>query len=115
MSTELWEKGAAGRPSVAVLRLGHRPAPTLELGGELVGGYPRQRLRRHRRTASRRSIDGSFPALRVLEPVDEYSDFVTGELARRLALGESHGAPGIAEVGVAGVVQQSQELLDLFR
>ena len=94
----------------------HRPAATLELGGELVGGYTRQRLRRDRRTRSRRTIDGSFPAaLRVLQPVNEHAHFVTGELAGRLALGESHGAPGIAEVGMTGLVQQGQELLDLLR
>ena len=62
-----------------------------------------------------RPTGASPPPSAVLQPVYEHAHFVTGELAGRLALGESHGAPGIAGVGMTGVVQQGQQLLDLLR
>jgi len=98
----------------SVLGLGHRPAATLELRGQLFSGHAGQRLLCRRRAWPGAGGDGrALGHLLVLKAFDERSHFVTGELASRLTLGESHGTPGIAEIGVTGVVQQGQELLHL--
>jgi hypothetical protein len=49
-----------------------------------------------------------FLELGVLETVDELLRLLARELARRLALGEAHGAAGVAEIRVTGAVEEVQ-------
>ena len=53
--------------------------------------------------------------LGVLQLLDERVGLVAGELAAGLALGEPHRPAGVAEVGVAGVLEKPQELAHLLR
>lgn len=102
-------------PSIlAVLRLGHRPAATLELGNKLVNGHAGQDRLGCRQAWPHAADDGSGRGhLLVLEPLDEPIHLVAGELAGGLSLGEPHRTPGIAEIGVTGVVQEGQQLFHL--
>jgi hypothetical protein len=49
----------------------------------------------------------------LLQPLDEPGHFIPGELSGRLPLGEPQWATSIPEVGVAGIVEQAQQLLHL--
>ena len=49
----------------------------------------------------------------VLELFDERRRLLAGELAAGLALGEAHGPPRLAEVGIAGRSQEHQQLAQL--
>ena len=53
------------------------------------------------------------PMLRLLEFLDETFGLRNGELAGRLALREPHRSSSVAKVGVARLVQQLEELVDL--
>jgi hypothetical protein len=46
--------------------------------------------------------------------VDERDNLVAGEAATSLTLGESHGAPRVSKVGVAGLLEERQQLLHLL-
>lgn len=56
-----------------------------------------------------------FFDLGVLESVDERLSLLARELAGCLALGEAHGAAGVAEIRVTGAVEEVQQLPDLPR
>jgi hypothetical protein len=58
--------------------------------------------------------DGRLGRLGVLKVIDEGRCLRPGEFAGGLALRESHWTAGIAEVSVAGVVKEVQELPDLL-
>ncbi len=47
--------------------------------------------------------------LSVLQLADERRRFVASEFARRLTLGESHWTACVAEVGMAGVLEEGQQ------
>jgi hypothetical protein len=62
-------------------------------------------------TLGRRESDRRFPiALCVLQSVDEPGRLVAGEFASSLSLREPHWAARVAEVSVARVLEESQEL-----
>lgn len=92
------------------LGLDDRPSASTKLTGELLGGQAAHRLVLGRSSPPWLS-DRSIPVrLGLQELVDEGRRFVASELASGLALGEPHGAPCIAEVRMAGVVEEGQQL-----
>jgi hypothetical protein len=48
-----------------------------------------------------------------LELLDERRRLVPGELAPGLSLGEAHRTTGVSKIGVAGVVEERGQLLEL--
>src|ERR1700694_4949805 len=94
----------------------HRPAATGQLGRQLLGWNAPQRLldgRPHR--AGPRGCGGAPVRLALVESFDQRGCLVPGELPSGLALGEPHRAPRVAEAAVPEVLEQAQQLLDVFR
>src|SRR4051812_33328414 len=98
---------ASWSPSSSVLGLHHHPAPSLELGGQLLGRHPTQRLVGGRQANPWCRRRGRLArGLYLLQTGDELVGLVAGELAPGLALREAHRPPGITKVGMTSGLQQ---------
>lgn len=92
------------------------PAATLQLGGEQVGRGISQRTLGSGRADRAGGRRRRAPVVRrFLQLFDECVGLVSGELAARLALRESHRSAGITEVGVAGILEKAEQLANLVR
>ena len=94
-------------------RFDDEPTPSLQLTGEQLSGHPTKQPLGVRHVRSRFGRWSASFVRGRLQPADQLLGLVPSELARGLALRETHRSTGIPEVLVTRSLQTRQKLVQL--